>query len=60
MSLSDGKKKMSKSSQTQFSNISIIGRTKKRFVKCRPSRANSRMHQASQDRLFARLIVRIE
>ena len=60
MSLSDGKKKMSKSSQTQFSNISIIGRTKERFVKFRPSRANSRMHQASQDGLFARLIVRIQ
>lgn len=59
MSLSDGRKKMSKSSQTQFSNISIIGLMQCRSVKYRLSGANSRMHQASQDGLFAGLIVMI-
>ena len=44
MSLSDGKKKMSKSSQTQFSNISIIGVMQCKSVKHRLSRANSRVH----------------
>lgn len=44
MSLSDGKKKMSKSSQTQFSNISIIGLMQCKSVKHRLSRTNSRVH----------------
>ena len=44
MSLSDGKKKMSKSSQTQFSNISIIGVMQCKSVKHRLSRTNSRVH----------------
>ena len=57
MSLSDGKKKMSKSSQTQYSNISIIGLLSGEDARRRLSRANPGVHQASQDGLFAGIIV---
>ena len=57
MSLSDGKKKMSKSSQTQYSNISIIGLLWGEDARRRLSRANPGVHQASQDGLFAGIIV---
>ena len=59
MSLSDGTKKMSKSSRSQFSNISIIG-AHLQLLLCRLSGADLRVHQEGEDGFSPRTIVAVD
>ena len=57
MSLGDGTKKMSKSAQTQYSNITIIGAPLGVCLTRRLPRAHPTVHQARKDGQSLRLLV---